>query len=97
MNVLAEETWSWMLMEHEGHLLFTVLCGGIATYSIDFVLSESEQALYAQQGRSFLRHLAQEVTLTPDAYIPRRLQGSDSLPGLQVAVAAWRASNAAAP
>jgi len=97
MKVLAEEAWSWMLVEHERSLLFTVLCGGIAMYSVDFALSETEQASYEQKGRPYLQHLARDVTLAPDTFHPRVIQGFDALPGLQEAVAAWRASNVAAP
>ena len=85
-----------MLLEHDGSLLFTVLCGGIAMYSIDFTLSETEQVAYGQQGLPYLQQLAREVTLQPDAFRTRHSQNFDQLPGFQQAVSAWRASNAAA-
>lgn len=51
MQVVAEESGYWMLIEHEGALLLSVLCGGIAMYGIDFKLSETERASYEAQGR----------------------------------------------
>lgn len=97
MKVLAEETWSWMLIEHEGVLLFTVLCGGVAMYGVDFALSEAEQAEYHREGRSYLKRLAHGVTLEPSSYRSRKVADLDKLAGLHEAVAAWRASHARAP
>lgn len=75
MKVLAEETWSWMLLEHERSLLFTVLCGGVAMYSVDFALSETEQASYEQQGRSYLQRLAREGDSGPGRVSPSHGSG----------------------
>jgi hypothetical protein len=97
MKVLAEETWSWMLLEHNGELLFSVLCGGVAMYGIEFALSESEAFSYQQQGENFLRSLARDVTGSPSVFRPRQLPAFDALPGLQEAVAKWRASRAVGP
>jgi hypothetical protein len=48
MNVVAEETWSWMLLAEVGangdvHYL-SVVCGSSALYEIDFALNAGEIA-----------------------------------------------------
>jgi len=78
-------------------LILAVLCGGVALYSIDFPLSAPEQSCYAQQGRPYLQLLARDVALRPAVYHARRLQDFDRWPGIDEAVATWRASHAAAP
>lgn len=97
MQVFAEETWSWMLIENEGAFILSVLCGGIAMYGIDFALSEPERASYEAQGRSYLVGLALEATCEPNRFLERRMPDIDSLPGLHEAIAAWRAGNQSTP
>lgn len=97
MKVLAEEAWSWMLFEHEGNLLFSVLCGSVGLFDINIALSAQERELFSIEGEAFLKRLAHQVRHDPASFQARQVPGFNDLPGLKEATKRWRAQRAAAP
>ena len=97
MKVLAEESWTWMLFEHEGALMLSVLCGSIGLYTIEFTLSQEERGLFQEQGEPFVKQLARQVSWQPESFRERRIANFEQLDGLQEATAAWRLEHATAP
>ena len=97
MKVLAEESWSWMLLEHDGDLIMSVVCGSVGLYTIEFVLSNDEQSAYQQLGLPHLNQMARSVSWQPESFLHRQLKGFSELPDLKEAVANWRAQHAVAP
>ena len=90
MKVLAEESWSWMLFEHEDGRFLSVLCGTVGLYSIEFRLSEVEVEAIAAGGKSSIAELARDVVSRPLDYQSRHMPGFRSLSGYEEALADWR-------
>ena len=62
MQVLAEEPWSFFLLEDEGKLYVDVLVEhGPASFSVTAQLSDEQARAYAQQGVSFISGLAHQI------------------------------------
>lgn len=97
MRVVAEETWSWMLLAEDEHLFLSVLCGTSAIYAIDIELSEAERAVYAAEGNVGIARIAKSVSGAPSTFRPRHLPNLDGMPGYEDAIVAWRKAHASAP
>ena len=95
MQVLAEETWSWMLFRDGADLYLSVLCGSVASYTIDLRLTHAESAEFSTHGNSYLAQLARTVSFRPDSYRERHIPGFERLPGISEATAAWRLARSA--
>lgn len=62
MQVLAEEPWSFFLLEDEGKLYVDVLVEhGPASFSVTAELSDEQARGYAQQGVGFVYGLAHQI------------------------------------
>lgn len=90
MKVLAEETWSWMLFEHEGAWFLSVLCGTVGLYTVDFRLSEDEVARIETGGDAAVAELAREVAGQPSVYLARHIPDFGDFPGHDAALQVWR-------
>ncbi|MGE0737234.1 MAG: hypothetical protein AB7P50_21040 [Alphaproteobacteria bacterium] len=90
MRVVAEETWSWMLLAEDEHLFLSVLCGTVGVYAIDIELNEAERAIYAAEGNAGMARLAAAVSGAPSTFRSRHLPNLDGMPGYDAAIAAWR-------
>jgi hypothetical protein len=86
MKVLAEESWSWMLFEHDGAWFLSVLCGTVGLYSVDFRLSEAEVARIHASGNAAVAELAREVAGQPSSYLARHVPGFSDFPEHHVAL-----------
>ncbi len=92
MQVVAEETWSWMLFAAGERLLLSVVCGTVAIYTLDLELNAAEVAEYRAAGNAAVARLAAAVQDSPKRFWDRRFADLDRLPGYDAAVAAWRAA-----
>lgn len=90
MKVLAEESWSWMLFEHDGAWFLSVLCGTVGLYSVDFQLSEAEVARIDACGNAAVAELAREVAGQPEVYLTRHVPGFSDFSGHDTALEVWR-------
>jgi hypothetical protein len=97
MKVLAEEPWSWMLVEHEHTLLLSVVCGDSTRYVLNLRLTPAEAAAFHGRGNAFLAGLARDVALQPEKYLERSLGGFDDIVGLREAALEWRRANQGEP
>ena len=91
MKVIAEVTWTWMLIRHDdGTLYLSVVCGTVGIYTIDLQLTDDEAAEYLSAGLTAMDRLARDVFNQPSNYRARHIQNFDDLPGLKAAVSNWR-------
>lgn len=90
MKVLAEESWSWMLFEHDGAWFLSVLCGTVGLYTVDFQLSEAEVARIDAGGNAAVAELAREVAGQPSNYLARHVPDFSDFPGHDAALQVWR-------
>lgn len=91
MEVLDERPWSWMLFSDGGHLLLSVMCGGVGVYEVNFELTVDEATNYRESGSAYVDQLAGAVRATPTSFLTR---GPLSLlpdgPAKSAALAEWR-------
>lgn len=92
MHVVAEETWSWMLLAAGERLFLSVVCGTVAIYTVDLELTAAEIAEYRAAGDAAVARLAAAVHYSPTRFRDRRFADLDRLPGYEAAIAAWRAA-----
>ncbi|HEY5761510.1 MAG TPA: hypothetical protein VIU34_37070 [Steroidobacter sp.] len=92
MKVIAEETWSWMLLNKGDDFLLSVLCGSVGLFELHIRLNEAEKSQYLLHDVSYISNLAEEVRLHPAAFSPRHIASFDDLPGVSEATQAWVAA-----
>ncbi len=69
---IIESTWDYLLEKDDnGDLIFEVVCGTVAIYTISFRLNEEEVKGWETEGERFLRHLSYQVRDYPDEFIKR--------------------------
>ncbi len=73
MKVIAQEEWSWTLLEDGERLVLSVLCGGAAMYELDIALSPEERALWETQGAPGLKPLIDAIKARPSDFLSRRV------------------------
>ncbi len=91
MKVIEEAPWSWMLLAEGAEMFLSVVCGSAALYEIEFALSPEEIEGYAREGKVYLERLADRVMATPGTFGARNIPDFHDRPGVEEAIAAWRA------
>lgn len=61
MNVLAKESWSWILYEDGDRRILSVLVGTVALFDVNVELLPKERAAWEQQGAAGLAPLIQAI------------------------------------
>lgn len=97
MKVIAEETWSWMLLDEGGDFLLSVICGGVGLFELHIRLNEAEKNQYLLHGASYISSLAAEVRFHPAAFSSRHIASFDDLPGVRDAIQTWVAARRPTP
>jgi hypothetical protein len=90
IKVIAEEGWSWMLFQDDQRYILSVVCGSVALYSIDMLLSEMEATAYHQEGRAAIKKLAEKIRNNPEAYRLRHLTDFHTNAAAGIAAKEWR-------
>lgn len=90
LKVIAETTWSWMLFEHEGEYLLSVLCGSVAMYGREIQLDATERADYLEHGQDSIEKLARAIRNNPNAYQSRQIKDFHQRDDISQAAKAWR-------
>lgn len=90
MQVLAEETWDWMLLREDARYFLSVVCGSVGIYERNLELDPQEVEQYQRQGNSFLKELARQVAYQPQNFKARHLAWFDESPGVSAAISSWR-------
>ncbi len=95
MTVIMEERWSWMLFQQDTAFFLSVLCGGVAQYTLDFELEPPEIALVSEGGAEAITALAREVQREPSKFESRNIRTFENTPGVSDATRVWREEHAA--
>ena len=97
MRVIEESNWSWILYQDEDAYFLSVLCGGVAMYTIDIQLSSREALQYERNGHAYVKDLAKSLRQSPTKHSERHLQLFGEDEGAKLAVQQWRAQHAQKP
>lgn len=70
-EILAQKKWVYTLFKTDAGMFLSVVCGGVAMFNVDVLLSsaEAEQAL---QDNGFLDSLAEKIRCNPKKYMSER-------------------------
>ena len=90
MQVIAEKSWAWMLYEHEGEFILSVLCGSVAIYGREILLNAEEKADYLERGQASIEELARSIFNDPAAFQDRQIRDFHKREDISQAVKAWR-------
>jgi len=94
MRIVAEKPWTWTLFRDDaGIYVLSTVCGGVAQYGIEMVLSPGEADAYEGVGTDSLDALAQEVSRNPAAYTGRAIEGFIGRAEVKDAIVRWRAQS----
>lgn len=96
MQVIAEQTWSWLLLSDGQHWWLSVVCGSVGLFERNIELDAVESLLWTQGGEAALRRFARRIQADPAAWSTRHLPDFDAIPGITAAIAQWRARTAPA-
>jgi hypothetical protein len=92
MKVIAEEAWSWMLLNQGEDFLLSVVCGSVGLFERHIQLNEEEKILYRLRSTGYIANLAEEIRRHPESFSSRYIAGFDDLPGIGEAIQAWVAA-----
>ena len=74
MKELLRSHYHYILSEADnGKLQLSVTCGTVAVYDITIELTTQELALFHQEGETFIKRLADEISYAPDSFLHRRV------------------------
>ncbi len=91
MQVIAESTWSWLLLADGERRWLVVVCGCVGLYECAVELDPAECAAIATDP-AHIDRLAREFAGSRTTYDRRHQRGFLDSPALSEAVSAWRAS-----
>lgn len=97
MKVVGEEPWSWMLYETDDASYLSVLCGGVAMYTVDFKLDDDERAQIAADGAAAASTIARAIQQSSTQFTARHIRDFNQMPGVESATKAWQAARRAKP
>jgi len=68
-EIVAQKKWVYTLYKTDKGMLLSVVCGSVAMFNADVLLS-NEDACRAEQDESFRELLAERVRSNPKQYMP---------------------------
>ena len=77
------------MYQHNDEYILSVLCGTVAMYGREIVLSEDEKTEYLQHG---IHEIAKRIANEPSVYQPRQIVDFHDDPAVKKADADWRAA-----
>ena len=90
MRVIAQDPWNWTLLEDADAHYFSVLCGGIAMYAIEFKLTTEEFAAFSRNLQGAAATLSERVRASQDEFGQRHLVDFSSRADVRQAGLRWR-------
>ena len=90
MKVIDQKSWSWTLYQCNDEYILSVLCGSVAIYGVEVILSQDETSDYLEHG---IDELAQKITYEPSKYKSRKVIGFHNDPAVKKADNEWRNSH----
>ncbi len=91
MEVVSEETWSWMLFHNSDSYYLSVVCGSVGIFTRDIELTKSEIVKFESEGLSYVKSLASQISQNPSIFENRHLHSFENIQGIKEATAKWRA------
>lgn len=74
MEILAQQSWRWMLFRHDdGRLMLSVIFGGVLLREVIIALDAPEQALFESGGVEALRPLIERMQSNPSDFRDRHV------------------------
>lgn len=74
MKQILEERWNYILIDDNGKLLLSVICGTVGLYDTNVYLNESELADYYREGEKYIKELAARIRYSPKSYNDRHVK-----------------------
>ena len=90
MKVIAQEPWSWTLLEDDEAHYFTVLCGGVGIFEIEFMLNADELSRFDGNIHGAATELARYVRENQKEFGQRHLRDFSARPDVRQAGLRWR-------
>ena len=90
MKVIDQKSWSWTLYRRDDEYILSVLCGSVAMYGREVILSKNEISEYLEHG---IDELAKKITYEPSKYKSRQIIGFHDDPAVKIADNEWRNSH----
>ena len=88
--MIAQAEWNWTLLADGEARYFSVLCGDVAMYTIDFELTTDEAARLARNMPRAADDLAQNVRLNEQGLLLRHLPQFATMEDVRLAGLRWR-------
>ena len=67
-EIVTQKKWVYTLYKTDNGMLLSVVCGGVAMFNVDVLLSD-EEANQAKQNESFIDSLAEKIRNSPKQYM----------------------------
>jgi hypothetical protein len=90
MRVIAQDPWNWTLLEDADGHYFSVLCGGVAMFAIEFKLTAEESDEFSRDLQGAATILSQRVRADQDEFGQRHLVDFSTRTDVRQAGLRWR-------
>lgn len=90
MEVIAQAEWNWTVLADGDVRYFSVLCGGVAMYAIEFQLTADEASQLASNMPRTADALAQAVRHNEQAFLVRHLPDFSTREDVRLSGLRWR-------
>ncbi|HEU0154003.1 MAG TPA: hypothetical protein VFQ84_11740 [Arenimonas sp.] len=97
MEIVAQADHNWTLLAADGRKYFSVLCGGVAMYGMDFELTSEEAATLAAGMPRAADGLADKARHSESVYRERHISDFSLREDVRLAVLKWRKARRAEP
>jgi hypothetical protein len=91
MEVISEEAWAWMLFHDSSFYYLSIACGSVGIFTRDIELTKNEIIKFENEGISYIKSLASQVTENPSLFEKRHLNSFNNMQGVKEAALKWRA------
>jgi hypothetical protein len=90
MEVIAQSDWNWTLLADGDTRYFSVLCGGVAVYAVDFQLTADEASQLASNAPRAADDLANAARHDERAFSERHIPDFSTREDVRLAGLRWR-------
>ena len=90
MEIVAQSDYNWSLIADADLSYFSVLCGGVAMYALEFQLTEEEASKLRPDMPRAADDLANEVRQNESTYRARQIPGFSTREDVRLAGLRWR-------
>jgi hypothetical protein len=90
MEIVAQSDYNWSLLANADQNYFSVLCGGVAMYAVEFQLTAEESSALRLHMPRAADDLANKVRQSEPAYRARQIAGFSEREDVRLAGLRWR-------